>query len=203
MGAIALQAAAPTPARMPPWSRPGKGTLPKFWASATARFWSRLAAPAAGAFAHSPAKTPRAVSPEPRRRRALRPCGALAGGIRPGHGSGINRLVGTPADARVVNLVDAYDPRLRPRLKKASAGAGSAYGKLSIEALILGCTRGRNERGTGSRVGHGDFFNGLALVTARRPSQWARQMPLPNGTGHESRQSKKKPQRRCQGPCTN
>jgi purine-nucleoside phosphorylase len=38
--------------------------------------------------------------------------------------SGINPLVGTSVDARFVNLVDAYDPRLRQRLTKASAGAG-------------------------------------------------------------------------------
>jgi purine-nucleoside phosphorylase len=38
--------------------------------------------------------------------------------------SGINPLVGMAADSRFVNLVDAYDSRLRYRLKKASAGAG-------------------------------------------------------------------------------
>jgi len=38
--------------------------------------------------------------------------------------SGINPLIGTPADGRFVNLVDAYDPHLRQRLKKAAAGAG-------------------------------------------------------------------------------
>ena len=38
--------------------------------------------------------------------------------------SGINPLVGTSGDARFVNLVDAYDPRLRQRLKKAAAEAG-------------------------------------------------------------------------------
>jgi|GEM_PF-4764019 len=77
------------------------------------------------------------------RRCALHPCGALAGGIRRGHGSGIYPLAGTPADVRFVNLVDGYDPRLRHRLKKAWAGSrGQRAGKLSIEALILGCTRG-------------------------------------------------------------
>ena len=40
--------------------------------------------------------------------------------------SGINPLVGTSVDERFVNLVDAYDPRLRQRLKKASAGAGGS-----------------------------------------------------------------------------
>jgi len=37
--------------------------------------------------------------------------------------SGINPLVGKAVDSRFVNLVDAYDSRLRHRLKKASAGA--------------------------------------------------------------------------------
>jgi purine-nucleoside phosphorylase len=62
---------------------------------------------------------------------------STAGSVRPGfypgnialitdhiNISGINPLVGTSADARFVNLVDAYDPRLRHRLKKASVGAG-------------------------------------------------------------------------------
>jgi purine-nucleoside phosphorylase len=38
--------------------------------------------------------------------------------------SGINPLIGKTGDARFVNLVDAYDLRLRHRLRKASAGAG-------------------------------------------------------------------------------
>ncbi len=38
--------------------------------------------------------------------------------------SGINPLGGALATERCVNLVDAYDPRLRQRLRKASAGAG-------------------------------------------------------------------------------
>jgi purine-nucleoside phosphorylase len=62
---------------------------------------------------------------------------STAGSVRPGlypgniamitdhiNISGINPLVGTSEDARFVNLVDAYDPRLRQRLKKASVGAG-------------------------------------------------------------------------------
>ena len=62
---------------------------------------------------------------------------STAGSVRPGlypgniamitdhiNISGINPLVGTSADKHFVNLVDAYDPRLRQRLKKASAGAG-------------------------------------------------------------------------------
>ena len=141
---------------MPPWSRPGKGASPKFLASATARFWSHLAAPAASAFAHSPGRRQDPRRRSRGRRRALHPCGALAGGIRPGHGSGINPLVGTPADAGFVHLIDAYDPRLRHRLKKPRPESGSARGKLSIAGLIPGCTRGASrERGS-----HGGFFEG-------------------------------------------
>lgn len=62
---------------------------------------------------------------------------STAGSVRPGlypgniamitdhiNLTGINPLTGTSGDARFVNLVDAYDPRLQHRLKKASAGAG-------------------------------------------------------------------------------
>ena len=62
---------------------------------------------------------------------------STAGSVRPGlypgniamitdhiNISGINPLIGTPVDARFVNLVDAYDPRLRQRIEGASAGAG-------------------------------------------------------------------------------
>ncbi len=62
---------------------------------------------------------------------------ASAGSVRPGiypgnitmitdhiNTTGINPLAGATADRRFVNLVDAYDPRLRLRLKKAAAGAG-------------------------------------------------------------------------------
>jgi purine-nucleoside phosphorylase len=62
---------------------------------------------------------------------------STAGSVRPGlypgniamitdhiNISGINPLIGTAAASRFVNLVDAYDLRLRHRLKKASAAAG-------------------------------------------------------------------------------
>jgi purine-nucleoside phosphorylase len=59
--------------------------------------------------------------------------GSVRSGIYPGNIAmitdhinitGINPLVRAPVEARFVNLVDAYDARLRNRLKKASAGAG-------------------------------------------------------------------------------
>jgi len=62
---------------------------------------------------------------------------ATAGSVRPGiypgnitmitdhiNVTGINPLAGTTVERRFVNLIDAYDPRLRLRLKKAAAGAG-------------------------------------------------------------------------------
>ncbi len=62
---------------------------------------------------------------------------STAGSVRPGiypgnialitdhiNISGINPLAGARTNSRFVNLVDAYDPRLRARLKKASAAAG-------------------------------------------------------------------------------
>lgn len=62
---------------------------------------------------------------------------SAAGAVRPGlypgniamitdhiNLSGINPLAGKSVDARFVNLVDAYDPRLRQRLRKAAAEAG-------------------------------------------------------------------------------
>jgi hypothetical protein len=153
---------------VPPWSRPSKGASPKFLASATARFWSHLAAPAASAFAHSPGRRQDPRRRSRGRRRALHPCGALAGGIRPGHGSGINPLVATPADTRFVHLIDAYDPRLRHRLKKPRPEPGSARGKLSIEALIPGCTRGAmREHGQPWRLFRGAHAcHGKAAVAA-------------------------------------
>ncbi len=175
---------------MPPWSRPGKGASPKFLASATARFWSHLAAPAASAFAHSPGRRQDPRRRSRGRRRALHPCGALAGGIRPGHGSGINPLVGTPADAGFVHLIDAYDPRLRHRLKKPRPELGSARGKLSIEALIPGCTRGASrEQGQPWRLFRGG--SRLSRQGGRRGGQ--DKCPRPTAQVMKSGKAKKSP----------
>jgi len=164
---------------VPPWSRPGKGASPKFLASDGRACRQRVRA-----FGGEDTKIHLAA--------ATGVGDALAGGIRPGHGSGLNPLVGTPADARFVNLIDAHDPRFAPPAQESlGQSRGQRTGKLSIEALILGCTRGAMRE---ARAAMADFFDGLTLVTARRPSRRrARQMPPPNGAGHEIRQSKKSP----------
>jgi purine-nucleoside phosphorylase len=43
--------------------------------------------------------------------------------------NGPNPLVGDPDDGRFVPMVDAYDPALRERLRRAAAGAGVALGE--------------------------------------------------------------------------
>ncbi len=64
--------------------------------------------------------------------------GSLRADLRPGslvlitdhiNLSGLNPLIGDTGDGRFVPMLDAYDPHLRNRLKKAAAGTGVHFGE--------------------------------------------------------------------------
>ncbi|SEG40992.1 purine-nucleoside phosphorylase [Bosea lathyri] len=64
--------------------------------------------------------------------------GSLTPGLRPGslavitdhiNLNGLNPLIGDTGDGRFVPMVDAYDPHLRMRLKKAAASSGTNLGE--------------------------------------------------------------------------